>query len=420
MSGQAPQRIRPRFGVKTFAALRFREFRLLWFAQVGTGFAQQGEMLTRSWLILQLTEGSGVMLAAVHITRAFGTVGATPFAGVLADRYDRRLLMIFANIIKAVSFVGIGLLVLIDLIEVWHVIASAVIAGAGMAIQQTSSQAVIPSLVPREGIMNAVALHSVTQGVDRIIGPFLAGLLIALIGVQGAYFAAAGALVIPVVLYARMRPLKLADAGSSADGTKESFFTRYKDGIRFAIHNPAVRVVMLVTITTMTLAIPFQQLMPLYVTDVLERGPATLGLILSVPGFLTVAGGLFAASLGDFPYKGRLLFIAVVSPGIAAVVLSQTSVLWVAILGFSIYGAGVSQYGPASRSAVMKATPEAMRGRVSSVLAMNQGWSSGGVMLYGIVADWAGIQTAFLLFGSLSVILNVTYFVTIRAYRQLS
>ena len=420
MSEQTQQRARPRFGRKTFDALRYRDFRLLWFAQVGTGFAQQGEMLTRSWLILQLTEGSGVMLAAAHITRGFGTLGATPFAGVLADRYDRRLLMIFANILKAVSFVGIGLLVIFDLIEVWHVVASAVIAGAGQAIQQTSSQAVIPSLVPREGIMNAVALHSVTSGVDRVVGPFLAGLLIALIGVQGAYFAAAGALVIPVALYARMRPLKFADAGSSADGSKESFFTSFKEGIRFAIHSPAVRVVILVTITTMTFGTSFQQVMPIYVTDVLERGPATLGLILSVPGFLTVAGGFFAASLGDFPYKGRLLFIAVVSPGIAAVVLSQTSEVWTAILGISIYGAGVSQYGPASRSAVMKATPEAMRGRVSSLLAMNMGWSSGGVMLYGLVADLAGIQTAFLLFGSLAVILNVTYFVTIRAYRQLS
>ena len=420
MSEQTQKRARPRFSLKTFNALRYRDFRLLWFAQIGTGFAQQGEILTRSWLILQLTDGSGIMLAAVHITRALGTLGATPFAGVLADRYDRRVLMIVANVLMAGSFVGIGLLVIFDLIEVWHVIGSTVIAGAGMAIQQTSSQAVIPSLVPREGIMNAVALHSVTQGVDRILAPSIAGVLIALVGVQGAYFAAAVALAIPIVLYARMKPLKFADSGSSEDGTKESFFTSFKEGIRFAIHSPAVRVVMLVTMTTMTFASPFHQLMPLYVTDVLERGPATLGLILSLPGFLTVAGSLIAASLGDYPYKGRLLLTAVLSPCIAAVIMSQTSMVWTTIFAFSIYGAGVSQYGPASRSAVMKATPEAMRGRVSSLLAMNQGWSSGGVMLYGILADLGGIQTAYLLFGGLALILNVTYFVTIRAYRQLS
>ena len=414
------QRARPRFGLQTFKALRYRDYRLLWFAQIGSGFAQQGEMLTRSWLILQLTEGSGIMLAIVHMTRAFGTLAATPFSGVLADRYDRRLLMIVANILKATSFVGIGLLVIFDLIEVWHVIASAVIAGAGQATQQTSSQAVIPSLVPREGIMNAVSLHSVTMGIDRILAPSLAGVLIALIGVQGAYFAAAGALAIPVVLYTRMQPLKIADSGTSKDGSKESFFTSFKEGIRFAIHNPAVRVVMLVTITTMTLAAPFQQLMPLYVTEVLERGPATLGLILSIPGFLTVGGGLFAASLGDSPYKGRLLFLAVISPCITAVIMSQTSMVWTTIFAVSIFGAGSSQYGPSSRSAVMKATPEAMRGRVSSLLAMNMGWSSGGVMLYGLLADLGSIQLAYLVFGSLALILNVSYFVTIRAYRQLS
>jgi MFS family permease len=377
-------------------------------------------MLTRSWLILQLTEGSGVMLAAVHITRAFGTLGATPFAGVLADRYDRRLLMIVANFIIAGSFVGIGLLVIYDLIEIWHVIGSAVIAGAGMAIQQTSSQAVIPGLVPREGIMNAVSLHSVTQGVSTVLGPSLAGVFIWLVGIQGAYFAAAGALTIPVLLYARMRPLKIAESGTSRDGTKESFFTSFKEGVRFAIHSPAVRVVILVTITTMTFAMPFLQLMPLYVTDVLNRGPATLGLILSLPGFLTVGGGLFAASLGDFRYKGRLLFAAVLSPCIAAIVLSQTSLVWTTILAVGIFGAGVSQYAPSSRSAVMKATPEAMRGRVSSLLAMNMGWGSGGVMMYGLVADFGSIQTAYLIFGGLALILNVFYFVAMSSYRRLS
>jgi MFS family permease len=414
MTEQTQQRTRPRFGLNTFAALRYRDYRLLWFAQVGTGFAQQGEMLTRSWLILELT-GSGLMLAAAHVTRAFGSLAVTPIVGVLADRFDRRVLLITANIVKAISFVGIGLLVLFGWIVPWHVIASAIIAGAGQALQQTSSQAVIPSLVPREGIMNAVSLHSVTMGIDRIMGPFLAGLLIAVIGVHGAYFAAAGALVFPVFLYALMRPLRLAKGGP-----KESFITSFKQGIQFAVHSPQVRVVLLVAMTTMGLGMPFLQLMPLYVTDVLDRGPATLGLILSLPGFLTVGGALFAASLGDFPYKGRLLFTAVLSPGIAALIMSQTSMVWTTILATCIFGALSSQYGPASRTAVMKATPDEMRGRVSSLLAVNMGWSSVGIVLYGVVAEFSSIQTSYLLFGGLCLTLNIIYFVTMRSYRQLS
>lgn len=417
MNQPATQNRRSRFSLKTLEALRHRDYRLLWFAQIGSGFAQQGEMMTRSWLILQLTGNSGIMLAAVHMTRAFGTVASTPIAGVLADKYDRRWLLIFANILKAVSFAGIGLLVLFDLIETWHVVASSVIAGAGQAIQQTSSQAIIPSLVPREGIMNAVALNSLTMGVDRILAPSIAGFLIAFTGVHGAYFAATGALIVPAFLYARMSRIDLSNARPAK---KESFFSSFKEGIRFSAMNPPVRIVILVSLTTFIFAMPFLMLMPLYVTEVLDSGPATLGLILSLPGFLSVAGSLFAASLGDFPYKGRLLFIAVLSPCIAAVVLSQTSFIWATILATCFYGALSSQYAPSSRSAVMKATPEDMRGRVSSLLALNMGWSSVGMMFYGLLADVGGIQLSYLVFGGIALILNTSLFLGSKAYRNMS
>ena len=174
------------------------------------------------------------------------------------------------------------------------------------------------------------------------------------------------------------------------------------------------------SLTTFIFAMPFLMLMPLYVTEVLDSGPATLGLILSLPGFLSVAGSLFAASLGDFPYKGRLLFIAVLSPCIAAVVLSQTSFIWATILATCFYGALSSQYAPSSRSAVMKATPEDMRGRVSSLLALNMGWSSVGMMFYGLLADVGGIQLSYLVFGGIALILNISLFLGSKAYRNMS
>ena len=228
-------------------------------------------MLTRSWLVLELT-GSGAMLALAHVTMAAGSLAVAPISGVLADRFDRRTLLIASNLLMGTTFVGIGLLILFGWIATWHIIASAVIAGAGMSLQQTSSQAVVPSLVPREGIMNAVALHSTTMGINRVAGPAISGLLIAVVGTEGAYFAAAFALAFPIVLYALMRPLKVAQ-----EGPKESFLASFKAGVRFVIHSPAIRMVMLVSVTTSGLAMPFLQLMPMYVTQVLHMGPSHSG-----------------------------------------------------------------------------------------------------------------------------------------------
>ena len=156
-------RLAKRLSLTTFSAFQYRSFRYLWLAQIGSGFTMQAEMLIRSWLILELT-GSGVFLAAAHVVRSIGTVLVTPAAGVLADRFDRRILLMSATAINSLFFLLLGLLVISGQIAVWHVVASAMVAGAAMAIQQTSSQAVIPSLVPREGIMNAASLNSVVMG----------------------------------------------------------------------------------------------------------------------------------------------------------------------------------------------------------------------------------------------------------------
>ena len=371
-------------------------------------------MLTRSWLIFQLTE-SAAAIGLVHVTRAIGSLTITPLSGVLADRMDRRILLIAANGFNAAFFILLGILVMVDRVAVWHVVASSIVAGAGMTVQNTAKQAVIPSVVPREGIMNAMALNGVTNGSSRIIGPSMAGFLIGFLGVEGSYFVAAGFLLIPIVLYGMVRPLKVASSGR-----KESVLESLRVGFVYAVRSPAVRVVLLVGITVTTFGMPFLQLLPVYVIEVLEMGPGTLGLLASVPGFLTVGGGLVAASLGDFKYKGYLLLLAVLSPATAALILSQTDLFWTALLATCIFGAFSSQYGPSTQTAVMKATPEELRGRVASMVATTQGLGSVGVVIYGLVADPFGIQAAYLIFGGACAALQITYFLTMRSYRQLN
>ena len=408
------RRARGLISLKTFSAFRYKDFRLLWLGQLGSGFSQQGEMLTRSWLVLELT-GSGTMLALAHATRVIGSLAVTPLGGVLADRVDRRILMILANAANAISFIVLGILVMLDRAEPWHVIASAVVAGAAMSLQMTASQAVIPSLVPKEGMMNAMSLHGLTMGIDRVAGPLLAGFLIAGVGVEGAYFAAAAALTVPVVLYGFMRPLKV-----SSGSPKEPFFSSFRAGVKFSVHSPPVRIIALATVVTVALGMPFLQMLPLYVTDVLGMGPATVGTLLAIPGLLTVAGGLWAASVGDFRYKGVLLFISCAGPCVTTIMLGLTGSFWAAMIAMAFFSAAASQYGPSSRTIAMKATPEEYRGRVASMLALTLGLSSVGIVINGVMADLVGIQTTFVIFGTLALALNVLFFAAMPAYRRLS
>ncbi len=413
MSSSTQQKTRRGLNIKTFSALKYADFRRLWLSGIGSGFGQQAEQITRSWLILQLT-GSAAAVGLSFVTRAVGQLAIVPMAGVLADRIDRRFILMAADGINAAFFFLLGMLVVTDHIATWEVVASATIAGAAISVQQTMRQAVIPNIVPKEGIMNAAALSSVMIGTSRIMGPALAGFMIKLFGVSGSYFMLSGVLLLPISMYLMMKPIKVAA------GEGEGFFKSLAGGFKFGIHNPAVRVVFIINLFTITLALPFLLMLPVYVKEVLKMGPGTLGLLISLPGFLTLVGGMFAASIGDYKYKGRMIFAACLSPCVAAIILSQTSMLWVAFIAVSIHGLLSPQYMAAAQSAVMKSTPREMQGRAASLVTISGGLGSVGVVLYGLVSDAWGIQTALLLFGSICVVTNTTYFITAREFRHLS
>lgn len=397
---------------RTFSALQYRDFRYLWVSQVSAGFSQQAEILARSWLILEIG-GSATAIGLVHVSRTIGQFAITPIAGVLGDRIDRRMLILAANVVNVVFFVLLGALVLTDKIAMWHIVVSAVIAGAAMTMDQTGRQAAIPALVPKDGLMNAIALGSVLIGTSRILGPGLAGVMIAVVGVQGAYFMMAAALLLPIVMVLYMKPIRIRDTKVG-----ESFLASFKTGLAFVAKNQQVRALMLVQVTCVTFAMAFQLMMPVYVKQSLGMGAGTLALLASVPGVLTLVGGFYAASLGDYKHKGRLIYIATMSPGIAIIILGLSDSLPIAILALLMFGALSSQFMPANQSAIMKVVPRELQGRVASTASLTSSMGTVGVIFYGLVSDRWGIDAAFITFGGVSCGLLTLYFLTIKSFRN--
>jgi MFS family permease len=411
-----PASAKRRSRLTTFDALKYRDFRFLWGSQVGSTLTVQTETYTRAWLVIELTGDpakAATFIGLVHLTRFIGAVSVL-FGGVLADRMDRRYLLGAVSVLNACSFALLAVLIMRDVIALWHVVVSAAIAGAAQSVDQTSRQAAVASIVPREGIMNAISLSSVLAGVGNTVGPAIAGFTIALVGTQGSYFAMAGLLVFSVIPLFFVRPLTTQDPERGI-----SFLRSLKEGLSYSFRTPAVRAVLLVGFTVVLLGAPHFQLLPVYFKEVLGQDARALAW-LAIPGILNILGGLVAASLGDFKRKGILLYLAVLSPAIAAIILSQVNVLWLALLAASVFAIGRSQYQPTTQTGAMKATPEYLRGRVASALSIVQQAGSIGVLIYGLLASQFGIQGAYLMAGCTLVVLQTTYFILIPAFRRLS
>ncbi|MSQ31802.1 MAG: MFS transporter [Dehalococcoidia bacterium] len=397
---------------RMFSALQYRDFRFLWVSQVSAGFSQQAEILARSWLILEMG-GSATEIGLVHVTRTIGQFAITPVAGVLGDRIDRRILILAANLVNVIFFALLGVLIITGHIALWHIMASAVIAGAAMTMDQIGRQAAIPALVPKEGLMNAIALGSVLIGTSRILGPGLAGIMIKFVGVQGAYFMMAVALVLPIVMVMFIKPIRIRDSKVG-----ESFFSSFKVGLQFVAKNQQVRALMLVQLTCVMFAMAFQLMMPVYVKQSLGMGVGTLAILAALPGTLTLFGGFYAASLGDYKYKGRLIYISTMSPGIAIIIMGFSDSFVVAILALLMFGALSSQFMPSNQSAIMKVVPRELQGRVAGTASLASSMGTVGVIFYGLVSDRWGIDAAFITFGAISCTLLTLYFIFIKSFRN--
>ena len=208
-SGEAPARVAPRRAgrpgvvgalgrIPTFEALRYREFRLIWLGWGGSGMATWMDQVSRGWLMYQLTD-SALQLGLVRLIQAVPFFLMSPIAGALADRYDRKMQMAWAQTLDGVQYLALSLLIFSGHIAPWHVYATAFVSAAVQAFQQPPRQALVSDSVPIEHLTNAIGLTSIAWNVSRSLGPALAGTLIALWDTGASILAQAALLALATV-----------------------------------------------------------------------------------------------------------------------------------------------------------------------------------------------------------------------------
>ncbi|HEU5361392.1 MAG TPA: MFS transporter [Candidatus Deferrimicrobiaceae bacterium] len=397
MRTAVPPEIHPA-AASTFQALRHRNFRLWFFGQFTSLIGTWMQTIAQNWLVYQLT-GSAWDLGLVNFVGAIPLVPLTLHAGAIADRFSKRRIifltqasmMVLAFLLAALCFTGV--------VRLWHVLGLAFLLGAAQAIDTPARQAFVIELVGREDLANAIALNSGTFHGARVIGPALAGILVASLGVSGAFFLNG------LSFFAVLGALWLMDRSlihRTTLGGKSG--NDLWGGVRYLAENRAPRAIILLTSLSAFLAAPYYVLVPIFAKEVLGGGAGVYGGLMSAAGVGAVMGALYAASAGAVRRKGRMLTAGSLFFSVLLVVFScsgsyPVSLLLLAAIGFAF----VILNAPAN-SLLQSIVPDHLRGRVIAIyVSLFLGLMRLGSLLVGLLATATSAPTALAITGAASL-----------------
>lgn len=369
--------------------LSHREFRTLWSGSLLSWWSQWIQHAALGWVVYEIT-GSGALLGAVMGARAIPMVLLTPVSGMAADRYDRRRLMQASQGLAAAVSLAFGAALALGIVSTWMLFAFTILMGASNVMDRPARFTTAFELVPRELAVQAVALNTIGFSLARVVGPAVAGYLIAAVGGAGSFF-------LQGVLYAAsgLMVLMVAFPSRSSRPAQRSAWGEMADGLRFAASNPRTRVLLAVGLLPFFLLIPvFGTLYPIYAKDEFAAGPTGLGLLLTAVGVGGTLGGFIANALGRAERQGLLQAVWVVVMGTAIIGVALSPTLAVAI-AFSVIGGAAEMAHASSNMAMLQiAAPEEMRGRISALLMLNPALISIGALLAGPLSDALGVRNA--------------------------
>jgi MFS family permease len=385
-----------------FASLGYRDFTLLWLGQITHAAALWLEQTARPLLILDMT-GSAVHLGLVILARTIPSVAFGLIAGVLVDSFNRRLILVITKVSVFVLSIAFAVLIVSGRLEIWHIYVFSFLRGTTMAFDQPARRAMIPSIVPRHLIVNAMALSTGSMTAMRIFGASAAGLMITLWGFEAPFIAIAVAYAFAVVFTWMLR---VPDHERSGYQGMRQMGVDLVEGWRYAWQSPAIRGVLMVGLGYFMFGMAFMQVFaPLFATQVLDIGYGGFGLLVGAMGFGGLLGALVLAATSPSKNRGKLMLAMLGVFGALLVLFSGVTYLpamQAVILAFAVVfllGIGQSAFFPLINALLVELAPEGMRGRMIALLSLDRAMTAVGGTLAGFLAASVGVQPAQILFG---------------------
>jgi MFS family permease len=368
------------------AALTYRDFRVLWLGAATSSIGTWMQKVAQNWLVLTLAGSSSAFyLGLDSFLGELPILLFTLIGGVVADRYDRRRLLLTSQYVQMSTAFTLAALVYFDVIRIWHVLLLSAVTGTAQAFGGPAHQSLMPLLIDKKDLPNAVALNSIQFNLARVIGPLLAGAalaafgMVACFGLNGLSFLA----VIAALLALRVRHIPVASGQRMRD--------ELKGGLRYVRHQQALINLTVIGFATTFLGLPLLTFLPLFAENVFKGGVAQYTHLMAFAGAGAVIGALIAAWLGEFPHMGRALLVIQFAFGAMIVAFAASRLLWISEIVLFLAGSLMVMTTAMTMSLVQLNAPNEMRGRVMSIYMVA---FRGGMPLGSLVSGWAAHVTS--------------------------
>jgi len=375
---------RPRLPA-AFRALEHRNYRLFFAGQIVSLSGTWMQSVAQSWLVYRLT-GSPALLGLVGFASQIPVFLLAPLGGMVADRHQRRNVLLVTQSTAMVLALTLGVLTVSGVIEVWHVFVLAALLGSVNAFYVPTQAAFVVDMVGKQDLMNAIALNSSMMNGARIVGPAIAGLLVAGIG-EGWCFIVNGATYVAVLTSLGMMRMPKHTAAP----LQVSPLAHIIEGFRFAAHNGPVRKLLLTLGLVSLFGMPYMVLMPIFADRILHGGPEGLGILMGAAGLGALAGALTLAMRRQL--KGLSVWVASATSafGVAIIGFAYSRSFWLSAALLVPTGFSMMLQMAGSNTLVQAMVPDHLRGRVMAVYSMMfMGMAPLGALLAGSLADRIG------------------------------
>lgn len=398
-----------------FRALRYRNYRLFF---VGQGISLIGtwmQQIALSWLVYRLTD-SVFLLGAVTFCSQVPSFLLGPFAGVVADRFDRHKVLLTTQAFSMLQATTLAVLVLIETIQIWHVLVLSTILGIINAYDIATRQAFVIQMVDkREDVSNAIALNSSMFNVARLVGPSVAGVLIAAVG-EGICFlinAVSYIAVIGSLLLMRLKPFEQVVE-------KRKVWQSLKEGFSYAFGFPPIRALISIVACLSLFGMPFSVLMPVFARDILHGNANTLGYLMGASGVGALTGAMFLAQRKTVVGLGKIMIFTMLTFGLGLIAFSFSEVLLISLVCMLFSGFGMIVTMASCNTLLQTIVEDDKRGRVMSLYSMAfMGMAPFGSMLAGSVAEYIGVSFTLAACGLLCVISIIPFALKLDRLRQM-
>jgi MFS family permease len=368
----------------TLRALRHRNFQLFFSGQLISLIGTWMQSIAQAWLVYRMT-GSSLLLGSVGFAGQIPVFLAAPFGGIVADRHNRRRVVISTQVASMLLALVLAALTLTGVVRVWHIFVLAALLGVVNSFDIPGRQAFLVDMVGKEDLMNAIALNSSMFNGARIIGPAIAGILVAKIG-EGWCFLANGVSYIAVIiglLMMRVRAHSHPPAGSPLEHIIEA--------LRFARHTAPIRALLLLLGLVSLVAMPYSVLMPIFADKILHGGARGLGILMGATGVGALLGALTLATRSHVRGLGSWVAISCGGFGASLILFSLSRSFWLSTALLLPVGFCMMLQMSSSNTLIQAMVPDHLRGRVMALYTMMfMGMAPFGSLFAGALADRLG------------------------------